>query len=344
LLNAALRVVFEEGYGGLSVARVTGVARVSRRTFYEVFEDREDCFLAIFEDALGCVGERVGDAYARGGRDGGWCGGVRAALTELLGVLDGDRRLACVLVVDALGAGPRVLARRAQALEMVGRVLQRDGTRARVAAAAGGSAGEAGSSSLSLGTGLPVLSGEGVVGGVFGVLHTRLSQGRAQGGHGDRDGAGSLLELRSSLMAMIVLPYLGLEAAARDSYFSSGRRLSAGLKSPTRLAEKDGDPLADLPMRVTYRTLRVLGAIAQQPGASNRVVGELAGVADQGQISKLLSRLDGLGLVENRHRAAGAQGGRRSAGEANAWCLTARGVEVERALRVHGDHEGQGGS
>jgi AcrR family transcriptional regulator len=36
----------------MSVARVTGRAGVSRRTFYDLFEDREDCFLAAFEEAL----------------------------------------------------------------------------------------------------------------------------------------------------------------------------------------------------------------------------------------------------------------------------------------------------
>ena len=44
MLSAAVRVVSEYGYQKMSVARVAGGARVSRRTFYDVFEDREDCF------------------------------------------------------------------------------------------------------------------------------------------------------------------------------------------------------------------------------------------------------------------------------------------------------------
>ncbi len=78
-------------------------------------------------------------------------------------------------------------------------------------------------------------------------------------------------------------------------------------------------------MRLTYRTLRVLSAIASQPGASNRQVGETAGVHDQGQISKLLARLERLGLIQNA-----GQGQPR--GEPNAWGLTARGFEVQAAL------------
>ena len=52
-------------------------------------------------------------------------------------------------------------------------------------------------------------------------------------------------------------------------------------------------------MRLTYRTLRVLAEIAAAPGISNREVAEAAGVRDPGQISKLLARVEGLGLVRN---------------------------------------------
>lgn len=82
-------------------------------------------------------------------------------------------------------------------------------------------------------------------------------------------------------------------------------------------------------MRITYRTLRVLGAIAEHPGASNRVVGEVADTHDQGQISKLLARLERLGLVENT-----SGNGHRPTGEPNAWRLTPRGEGIERAVRV----------
>jgi DNA-binding MarR family transcriptional regulator len=90
-------------------------------------------------------------------------------------------------------------------------------------------------------------------------------------------------------------------------------------------------------MRITYRTLRVLGAIAEHSGASNRTIGEAADIYDQGQISKLLARLEGLGLVEN---VSGND--HKPTGEPNAWRLTARGEEIEHALRVGpGDDETQ---
>ena len=79
-------------------------------------------------------------------------------------------------------------------------------------------------------------------------------------------------------------------------------------------------------MRVTFRTVRVLSAIAQTPGANNRMVSIDAGVIDQGQISKLLSRLESLGLIENTRDSHDVRGH-------NAWHLTDLGARVQRATR-----------
>jgi DNA-binding MarR family transcriptional regulator len=75
--------------------------------------------------------------------------------------------------------------------------------------------------------------------------------------------------------------------------------------------------------------LRVLSAIGEQPGASNRDVASAADVADQGQTSKLLARLERLGLI---HNTAGQ--GHQPTGEPNAWKLTTRGEEIEHAIRI----------
>ena len=122
-------------------------------------------------------------------------------------------------------------------------------------------------------------------------------------------------------MASIVLPYLGQSAAERE------------LRQPNPLLQTKPrphrDPLDGLDMRLTYRTVRVLIAIAAHPGASNREVAAAAGIADQGQISKLLARLQNLGLIRN-----GGQG--QPKGAPNAWALTPTGVEVERSIRISG--------
>ncbi len=85
------------------------------------------------------------------------------------------------------------------------------------------------------------------------------------------------------------------------------------------------DPHTELPVRITYRTMRVLDVIAGQPGLSNNEVAERAGISDPGQVSKLLARLKGLGLIENT-------GAGQASGAANAWRLTGEGRALQRKL------------
>jgi hypothetical protein len=82
-------------------------------------------------------------------------------------------------------------------------------------------------------------------------------------------------------------------------------------------------------LRVTYRTARVLEGVGRQPGASNCQAGEYAGIPDPGQISKLLARLQRLGLLES-HGAGG-----RAKGVPNSWALTATGLQVAHSLNGH---------
>ncbi len=72
--------------------------------------------------------------------------------------------------------------------------------------------------------------------------------------------------------------------------------------------------------------MRVLRAIAELPAASNREVAERAGIVDQGQISKILTRLEYQGLVANRSGASAARG------TPNSWWLTERGEALEREV------------
>jgi AcrR family transcriptional regulator/DNA-binding MarR family transcriptional regulator len=319
MLSSAAAIVSEYGYGQMSVARITGGARVSRRTFYDLFEDREDCFLALFEDAIARVTDRVVPAY-EGERT--WRERVRAGLCALLVFFDERPQIASLLIVDALSAGPRVLSRRAEIIARLGAVLDRDGSRSKH------------------GRGRAEITGEGVVGAVFSVIHTRLLAKRPEA---------LVVELLNPLMSMIVLPYLGSAMAQTElerpvpklARRSGGSRNGVGGSSSAGSAV---DPLAGLPMRLTYRTLRVLGVIGESPGASNRGVAENAGVTDQGQMSKLLARLERLGLIHNEAEGQGRR--HQPTGEPNAWMLTARGEEIERALRPEGERveEDDGGS
>ena len=290
MLAALVEVVREEGAGQLTVTHIVERSGVSRRTFYEVFEDREDCFLAALQESSDRAAQRV-LAAAAGCEQ--WREQLRAGLKALLELFDEDPGLAGLCVVDALAAGAAALKQRAQIVRQLIAVVDR------------------GRSEASPGLRPSRLAAEGVVGGVLGVLHGRLTTGE-----GD---ARPLSTLQSQLMAMIVLPYLGPAAAAEEASRAAPRARRR------RSGQSPSNPLEGLHMRLTYRTVRVLCAIGAEPDASNRRVADVAGVQDPGQISKLLTRLESVGLIENS-----GLGGRR--GEPNAWRLTARGLAVHAAV------------
>jgi len=292
MLAAAVEAVEDVGYARMTVAQVISRARVSRKTFYDVFTDREDCFLATFEQALGQARAIAEEAYTS---EPTWREGIRAALARLLLFMDEEPGLAKLCIVEALGAGERVLDRRAAVLDELARVIDR------------------GRAATNATREPPEVTAEGVVGAIFAVLHTRVLE----------NGGEALTDLLGSLMSMIVLPYLGARAAGREL---ARPPLEVPVDGRTRSQARHKDPLEGLNMRLTYRTVRVLMVIAEHPGASNREIAEGSGIVDQGQISKLLNRLARLKLVENV-----GEGQEKRA--ANAWHLTSRGSQVERATR-----------
>ena len=175
----------------------------------------------------------------------------------------------------------------------------------------------------------PALSAEGLVGAVESILYTRLLRGERE----------PLSGLLNELTGMIVLPYLGTSVARREftRALPSVPRKSASRKFALGAGMQQDDPLTDIPMRLTYRTARVLEAAAQQPGASNRLIGEHAGIPDQGQVSKLLARLQGLGLFTN---TAGRNA--HTKGAANAWRLTDLGERITAHLALNTDPRQEG--
>jgi AcrR family transcriptional regulator len=300
LVAAMVEVSAERGAGNVTVAHVVDCAGVSRRTFYEIFRDRQQCFLAAFDEGIKRASRYVLDAYDP---EVGWSVRVRTALTGLLSFLDVECGMGRLLIVESLGAGAHAFERRQRVLAQAIALIDEGRKQARE------------DSELSM------LTAEGIVGGVLSVLHSRLLVSSSLSTVGDLRmrgmGGGSLLELTGPLMSMIVLPYLGPAAARRE--------LSKPVPEAPAIVPRSGGSLGRLEMRLTYRTVRVLLAVAAGPGGSNRAVADRAGIGDQGQISKLLSRLEGLGLVANTGTGPGQ-------GAPNAWTLTQKGEEVHGAL------------
>jgi AcrR family transcriptional regulator len=99
-----VRVAAEKGYAATTVTEVAEVAGVSTATFYELFEDKEDCFLESFGVVTEIVLERVGDAYeAASGAP--WPERVAAALRALLELLASEADIARLTMVEVGGAG-----------------------------------------------------------------------------------------------------------------------------------------------------------------------------------------------------------------------------------------------
>lgn len=88
LLEAAATALAEQGYGRLTAARVTELAAVSSRTFYQHFEDLWACLLAAYETEAALLCAHIEDACngtAEEDRPGRARAGVGAAIEFLAG-------------------------------------------------------------------------------------------------------------------------------------------------------------------------------------------------------------------------------------------------------------------
>jgi AcrR family transcriptional regulator len=128
MLRTAGEVVSEHGDGRMSVALIVARAGVSRGTFYDYFENCEDCFLAAFDEALAQMAGVMAPAYEGEGR---WSQRLRDALGALLGFLEYEPAIGSLVFVDALAAGSRVLEHRARVLEKSRGVIEEGQSQAR---------------------------------------------------------------------------------------------------------------------------------------------------------------------------------------------------------------------
>ncbi len=305
LLSAAVPVVDELGWSGVSVADIATRARVSRRTFYDLFANREECLLAALEDAVARVERDLGVAV---GGESSWVERVRKGLWRILCFLDRDQVLARVCLVQSACGSRKVLGAREEIFARLAHTLQE------------------GSSKNTRGPGPPSLTAEGLVGAAVAIVYKRLLIGERA----------PLTDLYGELMGMIVLPYMGAVAAAKERKRPAPGPLEHVAKGRSeRGSARLEDPLRGIPMRLTYRTARVLQVTGAHPGASNRQIGEYSGMYDQGQVSKLLARLQRLGLLENI-------GEGQARGESNAWNLTTLGKRVTEQLSLDEPAQGTG--
>jgi AcrR family transcriptional regulator len=184
LLDAAVDVVAEKGYGATTVADLTREAGVSRTTFYEHFEDKEACFLAAYDSAADVLARRIAAAFET---QEAWPERVRAGLAVLLESLAGEPQIARLALVDVGSAGPRAQRRYRAALQRMtpffdeGRDFAPGGRR------------------------LPANTSRMAIGAVTGLLVDEIEAGRA-----DR-----LPEILPQILFATLVPYLGPTAATK---------------------------------------------------------------------------------------------------------------------------------
>lgn len=296
IIAATIAVANEHDVGGVTVSRVITKAQLSRRTLYELFDDCEDCLCAAYEQILDRAASRARPAYEAERR---WVDRVRAGLRAALEFFDEQPHLARLCFLQAPAAGERMLICRARLVGSLAEALNEDYAAER-------------SSRV-----LPELMSQAIIGGVLEILHTRLLA----------DQRIELGELSGQLMAVIVLPYLGPAAACRE--LERGTLPPAGERPASKARPKT--PTRP-PTRLTYRTLLALSTIAESPGLSNRQISDRVGIKDQGQISKLLSRLCELGLIENG-------GAGQPHGAANAWRLASSGAHLIQGVGLRSPSE-----
>jgi AcrR family transcriptional regulator len=115
IFEAMARAVADRGYAATTVSDVVNEARISRRTFYEHFQDKEHCFLETYR--TGCEnGLAQIEAAVRALDEPDWRSRLRVSLATYLDILAAEPHFARVLLIDVLGAGPRALEMRERVL------------------------------------------------------------------------------------------------------------------------------------------------------------------------------------------------------------------------------------
>ncbi len=181
LLNGVVEAVAEHGYNETTIGAIATAAGISRRTFYEHFESKEDCFLAAYE----MVDDHVrGSMLAAGDSSAPWPEQVQARLGALLGVLSRDLAVARFYLTEPLAAGDPIAARYRDAMQLLAETIRPQ-------------------SSLSE---MDVeVRDQVLMGGIATLIARRLKAGEAA----------ALTELLPDLTELALAPYLGREEARR---------------------------------------------------------------------------------------------------------------------------------
>jgi AcrR family transcriptional regulator len=186
LIAGLAEAIAENGYSGTTIAHITRHAAVSRRTFYEHFSSKDECFVAAYDTVMEELRGRVSAAFEAADD---WPHAVKAGIGAMLEFLAAEPHLARLCMVEALVAGPVVVERYDAAIQSFVPYFQsgRDGRPPEVLAR------------------LSPTTEEALVGGMVSLISRRIIAGKAE----------ELNDLLPDLVEFTLTPYLGSAEAAK---------------------------------------------------------------------------------------------------------------------------------
>ncbi len=193
LREAMVRVAAAKGYEATTVADVLEFAGVSRATFDELFEDKDDCFLEAYDAIIDVLVAHVTSAFEAGGGEP-WPERIAAGLGALVELLSIESDIARLAMVEVTAAG--------------------DGARERYRVALGRFTPflEEGRTYSDQGGELPPDTARFAIGGVASILFDEIRAGRGP----------DLKRVLPDLVFAVLMPYLGSEAAEEEMRRVSG--------------------------------------------------------------------------------------------------------------------------
>jgi AcrR family transcriptional regulator len=123
IIRATAELVAKRGYNGVTVELIVKRAKVSYKTFYAHFGNRQEVFLSLFDSAAALTLSSMREAAAEAGDS--WPAQVDAALRALLELIAADPATARACLVESLTAGPVFVERYQRALRGLAPLLER---------------------------------------------------------------------------------------------------------------------------------------------------------------------------------------------------------------------------
>ena len=121
MLDAVAESVADKGYATTTVGDVVSAAGVSRKTFYEHFDDKEECFLAAFDSGVDTLLQAIADTPPE---SNDWRQRMRARVRAYLVTLSENPAFARTFMIEVFGAGSRAIERRAEVHERFGQLMR----------------------------------------------------------------------------------------------------------------------------------------------------------------------------------------------------------------------------